>query len=165
MKRTIRQARLLELFSYDRATGIFTRNFTTSSNAKAGGAAGGVMSGGGYRRIKIDGVYYRAHRLVWLYVFGCWPTHQIDHIDGNPANNALSNLRDVPQALNCQNLRKPRSDNRSSGLLGVQAHANRWRALISIGGKQRRIGSYATPEEAHAAYLNAKRQHHAGCAI
>jgi hypothetical protein len=37
-----------------------------------------------------------------------------------------------------------------------------YRAKIRYGGKQHRIGSFSTPEEAHQAYLEAKRKHHAG---
>ncbi|MFX4377260.1 HNH endonuclease, partial [Acinetobacter baumannii] len=41
--------------------------------------------------------------MAWLYVHGVHPTGQIDHIDGDPLNNRISNLRDVSHAVNQQN--------------------------------------------------------------
>ena len=113
----------------------------------------------------IDEREYSAHRLAWLYVHGAWPTGQIDHINGDRGDNRISNLRDVTPALNTQNQRRAARSNKSSGLLGVTANRGRWLAQISIGGKSRNLGRYATPEEAHAVYVAAKRVLHAGCTL
>jgi hypothetical protein len=51
------------------------------------------------------------------------------------------------------------------GLLGVSAAGNRWRATIVVNGKQKHLGCFATPEEAHTAYLAAKREWHRGCTV
>jgi hypothetical protein len=64
--------------------------------------------------------------------------------------------------VNLQNQRKPRSDN-ALGLLGViQASATRFVAQINTGPGSKYIGSFLTAEEAHQAYLSAKRRLHEG---
>lgn len=120
----------------------------------------------GYLRLQVDAVRYWAHRVVWLVHYGQWPQHSIDHIDGNKQHNAISNLRDVPQAVNAQNVRRaPRSS--LSGVLGASwdPATGRWLAAIRINGKRKNLGRFATPEEAHQAYLAAKRRHHEGCTL
>jgi hypothetical protein len=103
--------------------------------------------------------------LVWLWVNGSWPIGEIDHIDGDKLNNRIANLRDVDRATNTQNSKKARRNNKSSGLLGSYKSGNRWQAQIRINGVCMTLGSFGTPEEAHAAYLGAKRLFHPGCTI
>jgi hypothetical protein len=113
----------------------------------------------------IDGHLISCHRLAWLYMTGSLPTHQIDHIDGDRKNNRWTNLRDVTTSVNQQNRRTPRSDN-SCGLIGVTREKNnRFTASIRFEGKQRRLGTFATPEEAHSVYVEAKRRVHEGCTL
>lgn len=155
--------RLREVLRYDPETGVFTW-LVCMSNARSGAVAGGVRADG-YWRIGVDKIVYLAHRLAWLYVNGEWPSNQIDHIDGSRSNNRINNLRDVSNDVNQQNRRWARSDNISSGLIGVGMKRGKWRARIQVGGVLRQIGTFDTPEEAHAAYLDAKRRLHVGCTI
>jgi len=67
------------------------------------GDMAGAQDSGGYWQVRVDGVLYRAHRLIWKMVNGSDPVNVIDHIDGNISNNASSNLQDITQT---QNLRK-----------------------------------------------------------
>jgi hypothetical protein len=78
----------------------------------------------------------------------------IDHINSNPSDNRLENLRIATQRL--QNLNQvPKA--RSSGLpRGVLRSRKRYMAQIGVGGKSTYIGSYDTPEEASAAYEEAR---------
>lgn len=149
---------------YDPETGEFS--WRESKRGRRPGACGN-MRPDGYRRIGMGGINYMAHRLAWLYVTGEWPENHIDHIDGNPDNNRWSNLRDVPQQTNVQNVKGATRRNASSGLLGVSYHARDklWRARIRSGGKNRVVGYFKSPEEAHSAYLEAKRSQHEGCTI
>ena len=102
---------------------------------------------------------------------GHWPTKQIDHKNGERADNAFANLREATQQLNSENLRRARADNKT-GYLGVFRHyyihkrdGQRFVACIQVDGRLRKIGLFLTPEAAHAAYLEAKRRLHEGCTI
>jgi hypothetical protein len=143
-------------------TGIFTRQHYAGS-AKFGDPAAKVHTDG-YLRICVLGNRYYAHRLVWLYVYGCWPTHQIDHINGDRADNRLQNLREIAGAVNMQNQRKAHKGS-STGLLGVTARRGKFVAQIQHNGVNRSLGTYSTAEEAHAVYLAEKRATHPGCTL
>lgn len=151
-------ARLHALLIYYPETGLFFWTVDRGRNAKAGDIAGFIHNT--YICIEVDGRCYRAHRLAWFYVTGQWPTHHIDHKDGNKSNNIFDNLREATMAQNKQNLQKAPRNNVSCGLLGVTRRGNRWSARIEYGDKRRSLGNYATPEEAHQAYLIAKRNFH-----
>ena len=163
--KAISQEQLHQLLSYDIETGEFIRRTSTSSNAKKGMRAGYVCVLG-YRVIYINGRQYYEHRLAWLYVHGNLPKGQIDHIDGDRSNNALANLRDVPEWVNHQNLRNPPRSSRL-GILGVSVSTSgkRFQARIQVNGKKHHLGIFDTLEEARHAYLVAKRAMHVGCTI
>jgi hypothetical protein len=156
------QERLKKLLSYDQVSGEFRWN-VGRGNRSAGSVAGSANAHG-YIQIQIDGVNQFAHRLAFLYMTGEFPAGHVDHIDGNVANNSSVNLRTVSCATNIQNQRRAPSSS-TTGLLGVSRSGGRWRAYIVAGGKQRHLGCYGTPDEAHSAYLAAKRRMHAGCTI
>lgn len=159
------QKRLLQLLDFDQETGTFTWKAPTSRRVRAGDVAGCKHKRDGRIYIGIDGRLYKAHRLAWLYVHGVWPPSGIDHKDGDPSHNWMSNLRPADQAANMQNLRKPHSDNRS-GFLGVQQRCNgRFSANISCRGARTYLGTFATAEAAHQAYLTAKRAIHEASTI
>lgn len=105
-----------------------------------------------------------AHRLAWLYIYGKWPQNELDHLDGNRANNKIANLRDAGDVLNSQNRRSPNKNN-GVGLLGVSRHGLRFKAMIGVNWKIKYLGIFDTKEEAHAVYVKAKRKLHAGCTI
>lgn len=147
---------------YAPATGVFT--WRVSHGRAKIGAQAGYLDHYGRRCIGVLGREYKAHRLAWLLHTGDWPTCDIDHINGDKDDNRLENLRAVPHATNIENVRKPFAGNRS-GFLGVSAHKARFRATISVGNRQRHLGTYDTPREAHEAYLKAKRNLHGGCTI
>ena len=167
-KADLTAARLRDVLHYEAATGIFTWVRPTGRRAKTGDIAGSA-EGRGYWAIRIDSVRYKAHRLAWLYQNGEWPRGDIDHINGDRRDNRIANLREASRSTNIQNLRSAKSHNRA-GLLGVVLDLSKktdkkYTARIVYGGRQHSLGYYNTPEEAHAAYLEAKRKHHPGCAI
>lgn len=156
--------RLRSVLAYEPETGGFVWKARTAKCINIGDAAGSTSSNG-YTRIFIDGKEWLAHRLAWLYVTGEQPPACIDHIDGNRANNRWSNLRSVTHSVNIQN-QKVATTRSKLGVLGVGRHGvNTFRAVININGKDKHIGSFKTVEAASAAYLDAKRQFHAGCTI
>lgn len=95
--------------------------------ARAGDRAGNVEKSSGYRRVRVLGIQYREHRLVWLLCKGNHPKNQIDHIDRNKANNRIDNLRDVSQYANMRN----RECNSKYTYVGFAPSTGKWRALIA----------------------------------
>jgi hypothetical protein len=143
---------LREQLDYNPATGVFTRRVTNSSRVIVGDVAG-FCGGGGYREIRLLGYRFGAHRLAWLYVYGVWPTKQIDHINGVRSDNRIVNLREATQAENQWNRKKTRGA--KCKLKGVHFDKGRFRAAIRVNSKLIHLGGYATEEEAHAAYVAA----------
>ncbi|NHZ81829.1 HNH endonuclease [Massilia sp. CCM 8695] len=161
-------ARVRELLHYDPSTGAFTRRVRTAQRHQVGDRADFIVTGGGlkgYCRISFDSTRYLAHRLAWLYVHGRWPEFDIDHVNGIKNDNRIANLRDIPNALNRQNIRGPRADNAISGILGVTRHKKKWRSRIQINSRTVNLGCFDSAQDAKNAYLKAKRLLHAGCTI
>jgi hypothetical protein len=164
--------RLRELLHYDSGTGVFTRRVDVmcGRNGKQVAARKGEVAGyvnkDGYVMIGIEGRDYRAHRLAWLYVTGQWPTMLIDHKNRKKADNWWDNLREATKQMNGENMSAVRT-NTISGLLG--AHYSRrhklYCAKINVGSKVHYLGWHKTAQEAHQAYLEAKRRLHEGCTI
>jgi len=156
----ITQAELRALFDYDPETGLLIRRIARAKNAPAGRPAGHINRSG-YRVIVIRGKRYLAHRLVWAHQYGRFPELSIDHINGDRSDNRIENLREVPHAWNCQNLRRPSKNNRA-GILGVHENRGKFVAMIYVGGKSKYLGRFATAEQASRAYRQAKADLHPG---
>jgi hypothetical protein len=146
------------LLRYEAETGQFYWRERRSPKARVGALAGSVDAYG-YRCIKIQGRHYKAHRFAWLFAYGIFPKHQLDHINGDKLDNRLSNLREATNAENHQNLREANKDS-SSGLLGACKAGARWRAKIVVDGRFIQLGSFGSAREAHSAYLRAKKKLH-----
>lgn len=155
--------RLKQLVHYDPDTGVFT-HIAPRKKIRVGEQAGGIDPGSGYVVLCIDRKRHYAHRLAFLYMNGKWPAQLVDHRDGNRSNNAFSNLRDAPRLINQQNMRRAACTS-SSGLIGAFKKRDRWESRIRVAGTIIRLGVFGTAEEAHAAYVAAKRVHHPGCTI
>ena len=96
---SLTQERLKELLKYFPRTGRFRWRVRGPRGEPVGREAG--TRHGGYRSIGIDGVRHYEHRLAWLYVHGEHPTGDIDHDNGNPADNRISNLKHCPTRRTC----------------------------------------------------------------
>jgi hypothetical protein len=137
------QNRIKELFEYKDGN-LYWRNFQ-SPRAVAGSKAGSRQPNG-YWRIGIDRVYYNLHRVIWMYHNGEIPDGMhIDHLNGNPSDNRVENLRlCTPQQNEWNKDRKA----------GVRFESGKWRARYSHNGQDKHIGMFDTKDEAEVAYWN-----------
>lgn len=159
--------RLRQLLDYNPETGVLmwrARPEYTGKraawNVKYAGQVAGSSRADGYVCIRIEKKSFLAHRIAWALSHNCWPEQDIDHRDGNPANNRLCNLRAATHAQNLCNARRPSRN--ASGFKGVSffTRRGRYRAYISVEGKPRHLGYFDTAEAAHAAYTAAAHQFH-----
>ena len=152
---------LRDALDYYPDIGIFIWKIKPNRRIRIGSVAGTECHG--RWQIRINKITYRAHRLAWLYMYREWPECEIDHINGNPLDNRIVNLRDVSVQMNRQNFHGPNSRNKL-GVLGVGKAQNQqhgYRARIN----HTHLGTFKTIDEAHQAYLAAKRELHEGCTI
>ena len=116
----------------------------------------GSPAGNGYLYVCIHGSKYPVHRLAWFLVNNEWP-EEIDHIDGNPLNNKIANLRKATRSQNMMNRRVV--GNSKTGISGVSFSNTRkkWVAHIGINGKLRFLGYFTDIRKAAEARLCAER--------
>ena len=155
MRAHFTRERLLQLFTYDSLTGALCWRGTGVEIVKT--------NNHGYRWVHVDAHSILVHRAIWRMHTGEWPASMIDHVDGCKTNNAWENLRLADHSLNAQNVFQPMTTNKS-GLRGVFVDPRRtarpFRSAIETNGIKRSLGSFETAEEAHAAYMAAKREDH-----
>jgi len=151
------QAELKKIIHYDPLSGIFTWKSIRSRRIKAGDRAANPK-GGGYCFIQFEGESYLAHRLAWLYVHGKFPD-QIDHINHNPADNRIVNLRASSYRVNAKN--RTLSISSSTGIYGVRFRQdkNRWVSTIGIDGTQWHLGQFDNFFDACCCRKAAERKH------
>lgn len=158
------QGKLKELFNYDELNGEFTWKISKKYSKRKAGSIAGWITKSGYIQIEIDGVAYLVHRLIFLYVYGKWPTDQIDHVDGARNNNRLVNLREVTRSENQRN--RTINKNNTSGITGVYwtKNTNNWFAAIGLNGKLKHLGYFTNKEDAIVARKAAeiKYEYHQG---
>ena len=118
-RKDMTQAIALEYLKYDPITGFLHRRKKYSNNTVAGKRACRKTNNKNQDHlvVKLHGVDYPAHRMIWLMLNGSMPSGHIDHINHNEEDNREVNLRDVSQSANNRNLSK-RSTN-CSGVTGV----------------------------------------------
>ncbi len=146
------QVLVRELFDYD--DGRLYWRVTNSNRAVAGSTAGSVRPTG-YWGVRINGRGHFVHRVVFLWHYGYSP-EVVDHIDGNPENNRIENLRASTPRLNQGNRRGSRELPKG---VDYKPRTGRYQARITVCGRQVYLGMYNTPEAAHAAYMEAARKH------
>lgn len=143
------QERLRKLFEY--RDGQLYR--LECKGRKHKGDLAGCRAHKGYWIVGIDDYRLLLHRVIWAIHNGPIPAGMvIDHIDHNPSNNKLENLRLVTTAQNNRNLGSGhRTEN--SPHVGVYKRHNRWNASIKLNGSRKtlHLGTFDTPEEALAA--------------
>jgi hypothetical protein len=115
---------------YDPETGSLIwlpRGNARFDNRNAGNIAGAKRSDG-YISVGFNNKAYLAHRLIWRFVYGEWPEFEIDHINGDKADNRIENLRACTTAENRRNM--PVRRNKTSRYSGVRKSRNAWSVVI-----------------------------------
>lgn len=74
------------------------------------------------------------HRVVWALFYGRWPVGTIDHLDNNPLNNRIENLRECSQSENNLNVLHPWQPNEVTGVPGVSPNKSSYQSRVC--GKQ-----------------------------
>ena len=130
-----------------------------SRKTNIGDEAGTFRETDGYRQVMIDYKLHRTHRLVFLYHHGYLP-HKIDHIDNDPTNNKIENLRPVTTSENGYNS-KLKSTN-TSGVKGVTWDKNKksWLTRINVGTKCLHLGRFKDFELAELVATMAREKYH-----
>lgn len=152
LKRLPTKNRLRKLFIYHSG-----KIFRISSGKRVG-----YNDGHGYRRIRVDGSEYQEHRIIWGWYYGR-TSKFIDHRNGKKLDNRIQNLRKATKAEN--EWHTPKRKNNTTGFKNVYAvkgnpKGSRYWAYITIKGKRKGLGCYATPEAAHRAYKKASKKLH-----
>lgn len=152
---------LRERFDYDPKTGVVKwrprsvaefplRRIGLTWNTRYAGGQGNADSDGRLRfRLEFEGKSYcvYAHVVAYALHHGTVDFPEIDHADVDPGNNRPWNLRPATRAQNNINRKG------WSGLpKGVFKVGQRYRASATVDSKTRQIGTFATIEEAHAAF-------------
>lgn len=158
MSEELTQEQLKQLIVYEPDSGFFYWKKTRGPCLR--GSLAGTKTKAGYTQICIKGKAYLAHRLVWLYIHGCFPLHGLDHVNRVKSDNRLDNLRIALPYENHQNL--PRFRTNKSGAVGVcwDKNAKKWRAYIKLHGKLINLGSFDSFDEAKMARASGKIKYH-----
>jgi hypothetical protein len=147
----ITQAELQHLFSICSATGALLWKNPRAQRSHAGDRAGSIDAKGYWCvGITTNGKckLLKNHRIIWAMHHGSWPTHLLDHIDQDKANNRIGNLREATKSLNATNTGL-RSTNKS-GVKGVywSGSKNRWVASMTHQNKHYYLGQFTEKSEA-----------------
>ena len=146
-----------KLFWKERPSKYFKNpNYTKSWNIKYAGkealTAIAFRKSGQIARLegRVLNKSYYTHRIAWLMYYGEWPKNQIDHINQDPTDNRIENLRDVTHAENHKN--KTLQTNNTTGYVGVYFYKsrNKYTAEARVNGVRKHLGYYDTVEEAAA---------------
>lgn len=146
-----------DLFHYDKEDGNLVWRSNGYNNRPLKGKIAGRVSKSGRRQVKINNKLYYNHRVVWLYHYGYLPEGCIDHVDRNPLNNRLENLREVSTMCNVRN-----STLKKKGLSSVRGvhwakRHNKWAASIKVNTITTHFGFYDDFVEAVAHRLAAEQ--------
>lgn len=140
-----------DIFDYSPETGELRWKFRLSKRVQLHAVAGSFDDQG---RIKIGirGRDYFAHRIIWVWMTGKWPTKEVDHINENKADNRWTNLRQATPSQNHRNRGMQR--NNTTGYKGVTFVKSRncYIGGVKLNGKRYNCGpTFKTAKEAYEA--------------
>jgi hypothetical protein len=123
---------------------------------KNGNLAGNMLKNG-YGLVSVKGKRIGIHRVIYAMHHGFMP-EIVDHIDGNPSNNNIQNLRPATKSQNGMNQKL--SAKNTSGYKGVSWNGHSWRVCVYKGGKKITVGTYKDKEVANVIAMLARTVHH-----
>jgi hypothetical protein len=159
-----------EYFDHDPAAGTLAwkwrprshfvdeRAYLSWNNKWPGREAGKRANRFGYNKkacivIMIGPKAYLTHRIIWEIYNGAIPAGMvIDHINGDPWDNRLSNLRLATQSQNLANSERPITNTTGFKGVSLDRRSGKFTAHIKSNRKTTYLGLFATAKEAHAAY-------------
>lgn len=149
---SITPSKIRELFSYDSKTGEFSRKINYGK-----GIAGYIFQSD---RVIIDGQAYVIARLIWCHYYGEWPPidMHVDHKNRRHGLDYIENLRLATPTQNQQN--KGNMGGYAKGVTWRDRQMNPFQAKIRVNGTRIHLGSFASEEEASAAYQEACIKYH-----
>jgi hypothetical protein len=103
------------------------------------------------KQFYINRLVYYAFNSNWN-IFDSSTDNFIDHINRNPTDNRISNLRNVTQQHN--------NFNKNCKGYSYNKQTKKYHAYIRLNGKQKYLGYFENEEEARQAYLEAKPKYH-----
>lgn len=151
MNKVLTLFELKRLLSFNPESGIFNRLISFTKAFPVGSVAG-REDRDGYLRITVNGRVYFSHRLAWFYVYGEWPSGNIDHIDMNKKNNRIDNLRHANLFENARNKGKLITNKCGYKVVSKNSRCNTWRSTITANKKTIYLGSFKNIEDAAIAY-------------
>lgn len=161
-RNTVPVSELKRQFEYDEKYGCLRWKIAPPRKPNLKGCRPGHPNKDGYQHMSVrcDGqrIYVLEHRAIWAMTYDYWP-EELDHINGDPQDNRLENLREVDHRENCLNGRV-RSRN-TSGVSGVTWEADRekWLVRINTGIKNINCGRFDSFEDAVAARKEAEARY------
>lgn len=123
------------------------------------GQKAGSLEPNGYLRIRFNTKKYLIHRLVFLYYHGYLPKY-IDHIDGNPLNNSIENLREATFSQNRLNIKLQKNNTSGCKNISWSTTQKKWRVNIRINQKTVNFGGYKDLELAELVATEARNKYH-----
>ena len=157
----ITHAELKEVLHYDQCTGYFLWKIAKPKYKMFIGKIAGSKTTTGYIVIKMNNISYYAHRLAWLYMTGSNPVSCIDHINEIKDDNRFANLREATYSQNNCNRGATKVSKSGRKCVVWCAKTKKYRAFGKAAGAPLKcLGSFATIDDASAAYAEFAKIHH-----
>ena len=129
-----------------------------SRNINVGDEAGS-SNNEGYKVVLIDRKQYKIHRLIFCMFYGYFPEF-VDHIDGNPSNNDISNLRKCTKSQNQHNTKLHKNNKTGVHGLSLNARNGKWLVQLQVDKRKKRVGEFEDFELAELVAIEARNKYH-----
>jgi len=144
----------LSLLRYDNGALYWTED--RRPRHKAGDRAGTVRTDG-RRSVGVNQTLYLEYRVIFFMHHGYWPK-EVDHINGDPTDNRIENLRAATRGQNARNT-KAQARNKL-GVKNVYQRGKKYRVMLTIDKAITYFGSHDSLEFAELVAIEAREKHH-----